>query len=425
MPGPRGRGAAGPPLLRPPPCGNPPPGPHWHHLPPPYPARATRGSAAGRRAGGRRGRGGRAGVARGPRPLSPQHPRVSCWTRTFARAYALSLSGTSRRGSGSPRDQPPPPALGPAPRSRGVPARRPLPGPRAPALTCGAPLAASFPPPPSPGAAPTRICARPLPPPPPPREPDGSLGGARARPPPAPPLRLPGRSGAGGGDAGPAARPPPELENAAARTAAGARGWRGRGRARGLPPKPAREGRGRRGTATNQNPARLHLPARRPGGLPPTRRARDTSALGPREGSACPFGARVATEAAETLSPSQGPRVCPSGSAGTPVRGLCLETALASPSVCAACAGAAVPLGTCAGWKYDPCSWRRLGTRGREAYGGVGLNPRGSGVGSQSSVGSLSLRVVLGTQPGTRIGVAHSPDPFLLRPPPRPRLVSL
>ena len=56
---------------------------------------------------------------------------------------------------------------------------------------------------------------------------------------------------------------------------------------------------------------------------------------------------------------------------------------------------------------------------------GWGLNPRGSGVGSQSSGGSLSLHVVLGAQPGTRIGVAHSPDPFLLRPPFRPRLVSL
>lgn len=47
---------------------------------------------------------------------------------------------------------------------------------------------------------------------------------------------------------------------------------------------------------------------------------------------------------------------------------------------------------------------------------GWGLNPRGSGVGSQSSGGSLSLHVVLGAQPGTRIGVAHSPRP--LSPPP-------
>ena len=291
------RGAAGQrglPSSIPLPAGTPLPAPTGITTHPPtrraQPAAAPRGAARWTAGEGRPGRDCAGTLATkseaSPRLLLDPH---------FCRGLCVFTLGHLAAWQRVPARPTPPPGSRSCPEVAWVPAWRTLPGPRAPALTYGASLAASFPLLPPPCAALTRICARPL------RRHCASQREASAAPDPR--------------------------------------------------PRPAS---GSRGTGTNQNPARLHLPAPRPGGLQPTRRARDMSALGPREGSARPFGARVATEAAETLPIPGHPSVCPSGSAGTPIRGLCLGTALASPSVCAACAG--VPRGACAGWGCDPCS---------------------------------------------------------------------
>lgn len=212
-------------------------------------------------------------------------------TSTFPRAYACH-SRASRGAAAGPRSDLSSPIPASCPGSRGSP-RRPLPGrglPRSPAGLPGQPPSRLRLRPAQLRPASVRdLCRR--------RRRRASQTEASAAPAPAPrprpPLRLLGRLGAGGGDAGPAARPPPELASAAG---AGARtDTRARGGAAAAP-RPMGSPR-----ACTCQPSGLRGPqAQGMGGLPQGG-TRDEPAACPRRGCACPLGARVATQAAETI----------------------------------------------------------------------------------------------------------------------------
>lgn len=333
-----GRGAAGPPSSVPLPAGtpllaptgitsHPPPGarsPRQRH-------RAPRGWTAGE---GRPGRGcagtAAAKSAASPRLLLDPH---------FSPGLCVSLSGTSRRGSGSPRD--PPPRSGSCPGVAGGPGAAAPPGPAGSRAylrgSSGSFLPASAA---SPRRSDPHLCAtsaaaaararrkpRRRPRPPPARAPPSGSRGARARGvgTPARPrarhlssrTRRRGRGrgrAAGGGALGHAAR---------------RRSWRAKGGAAAAP-RPI--GIPRACTCPPRCRAASH-PCGGPGTRPPSVPAKAPRV--PLEPAWQPKRLRL------SLPPPPGqPGVCPSGSAGAPIRCPCLGVAGASPSVCAGCAGA-------------------------------------------------------------------------------------